>query len=407
MSLWRVRIRRCACLHRRFRSVGNQASHECGSRSRERAALRNSAKTRCNRRRRRSVSRAGLDNGSLQPDCYQGGFLRRIRGSDHNSGLRNVTLSSMVGVWLSGSTNNFALDNVSGVYASASSGNTFAIRKGTGGGLLFYAAQTGPATYIRNVNTQSPGAVIIGGQWVSRAGISGLGSMGGYDVARGGAARSGNYSSLVVDGIKQAPYVNGPNPPTNSYSAQLDTFFERYVWKTQNSPLVNVDAPNGTGACMGTQPLSIRQADTSYGASGKGNWFYQCYRGVSDMLFVGIPRVASLSTAVDLRHLVQGGGYRPAVLAALDQSRVEELTFALEKAYVDPYVPTVLARSLGYVELPDLSKAIGDAPSIILQNFRLPLTSRGFVSQYSLTQGAVSNTTNACVWGISGLVNRC
>jgi hypothetical protein len=322
-------------------------------------------------------------------------------------GLRNMTLSAMVGVWLSGSTQHFVVDNVSGIYSSASGGNTFAIRKGTGGGLLFYAAQTGPATYLRNITAQSPGAIVIGGQWTSRAGTSGLGSMGGYDVARGTRARGGSYSSLVVDGIHQIPHVTPPNPPTNSHSAQLDTFFEKYVWKSQNSPTANVDAPNGLGACLSTQPIAVRQVDTGDVASGAGRSFYQCYRGVSDMLFVGIPRTLSISTAVHIRHLEQSGGYRPAVLAAVDQSRIEELSFVLGTPYIDPYVPASIAKSLGYVEIPDLARGAGLAPSMVLLNFSLPSSLSGFLSQYSITLGSASSAANACVWGISGVTNRC
>jgi hypothetical protein len=356
------------------------------------------------------------DGALLEPDWVTGAYgltASRVVFCDAygdqvaNAGLRNVTLSAMVGVWLSGSTQNFVMDNIVGIYSSASSGNTFAIRKGTGGGLLFYAARTGPATYIRNTNTQSPGAIVIGGQWTSRAGNSGLGSMGGYDVARGTAERGGSYSSLVVDGINQTPYVNPPNPPTNSHSAQLDAFFEKYVWKSQNSPTANVNAPNGTGACLSTQPIAVRQVDTGGSAGGKKSQFYQCYRGVSDMLFVGIPRTFSVSTAVHIRHLEQGGGHRPAVLAAVDQSRIEELSFVLGKSYVDPYVSALAAKSLGYVEIPDLDKGAGVAPSIILLNFSLPPSLSGFLGQYSITLGSASNAANACVWGISGVANRC
>jgi hypothetical protein len=320
-----------------------------------------------------------------------------------NAGLRNMTLSAIVGVWLSGSTQNLVIDNVSGIYSSSTGANTFAIRKGTGGGLLFYAAQTGPATYLRNINTESPGAIVIGGQWTSRAGTSGLGSMGGYDVARGTTARGGIYSSLVVDGIHQMPHVIAPNPPANSHSMQLDTFFEKYVWKSQNSPTANIDAPNGLGACLSTQPIAVRQVDTG----GTGKPFYQCYRGVSDMLFVGIPRTFSISTAVHIRHLEQGEGYRPAVLAAVDQSRIEELSFVLGMPYVDPYVPAATAKSLGYVEVPDLSGGADIGPSVVLLNFSLPPSRTGFLGQYSITLGSASRTANACIWGISGVPNHC
>jgi hypothetical protein len=356
------------------------------------------------------------DGALLEPDWVTGAYsltASRVVFCDAygdqvaNAGLRNMTLSAMAGVWLSGSTQNVVIDNVSGIYASAPSGNTFATRKGTGGGLLFYAAQTGPATYLRNINTQSPGAIVIGGQWTSRAGASGLGSMGGYDVARGTAARGGNFSSLVVDGIHQLPRVNPPNPPTNSHSAQLDTFFEKYVWKSQNSPTANVDAPNASGACLSTQPIELRQVDTRGVKSGAEKQFYQCYRGVSDMLFVGIPRTSSVSTSVHIRHLEQGGGYRPAVLAAVDRSRIEELSFVLGKSYVDPYVPAPAAKSLGYVEIPDPDNGTGVAPSIVLLNFSLPPSLSGFLGQYSITEGSTSNAANACVWGISGTANRC
>jgi hypothetical protein len=165
-----------------------------------------------------------------------------------------------------------------------------------------------------------------------------------------------------------------------------------------------MNAPNGTGACLGTQPIRERAVDTG---DGTGKQFYQCYRGVSDMLFVGIPRALTVSTTVHIRHLVQGGGYRPAVLVAADQSRIEELSFVLGRSYVDPYVPPAVAKSLGYVEIPDFNEGNGVAPSMILQNFSLPPSLVGFLSQYSITQGSASNTANACVWGVSGVANRC
>ncbi len=319
------------------------------------------------------------------------------------AGIRNMTLSSIADVWLAGRVSNFTLENVSGIYSAPRGGNSGGTKIGRGGGLLFYAAQTGPNTMFRHVSVQSPGAVVIGGQWTSRAGTSGLGSMGGYDVARGASERGGSFDNLSIEGLSQSNSAGPQVPPYSSYSAELDAFFERYVWKSQNSPRTNSKAPNGTGSCFVTLKTSIRQVDTNYGSSSSGQ-FYNCYRGVSDMLFVGIPRLSRMSLAVSLRDLAKVGAYRPAVIASIDRSRIEELSFTQGIPYKDPYIPDH-AKALGVVEIPDPDPSF-TAPSIILENFNLTQFT-GFYYQYSITQWSSSRTENVCVWGISGVKNSC
>jgi len=320
------------------------------------------------------------------------------------AGLRNMTLSSLASVWLSGKASNFTLENISGVYSAPSGPNSGGTKKGAGGGLLFYAAQTGPGTMFRHINTKSPGVIVIGGQWTSRAGNSGLGSMGGYDIARGASERGGNYNNLSIEGLGQSSAGNPHSPPNDSYSAELDGFFERYVWKSQNSPTANSRAPNGTGICRTTLKPSVRQVDTNYGADNAKSQFYNCYRGISDMLFVGIPRLSSISVAVSLMDLAQGGAYRPAVIAAIDQSRITELSFTQGVPHKDPYIPDH-EKSLGVIEIPDSGPAL-PAPSIVLENFNIPEFT-GFVFPFSITQWSSSSSANACIWGITGVKNSC
>jgi hypothetical protein len=326
-----------------------------------------------------------------------------------NIALKNMTLASLAGIWLSGTTNNFVMDNVSEAYAAPMSG--YITGAGPGGGVFFYAAQTGPGTVFRNINNNAVGSIVVGGQWASRAGNAGTGSMGGYDATLNNVTtyplRGGNYSGLILDNITQTPFSpNGPSYVQNSYSSGLDQFFEQYVWKAQNSPTTNAGAPNGTGACLSTQTVSVRQVDTAFGKSGSGTQFYNCYRGVSDMLFVGIPRISNLSTAVDIRQPAIYKSHRPAIIGSMDQSRISGLTYTTSvSAYTDPYVPTSVGKEMGYVEIPDLNPAVGTAPSMIMQNFAIPAVGTNFVAPVSITQWSTSAMSMSCLWGISGITN--
>jgi hypothetical protein len=318
--------------------------------------------------------------------------------------LRNMTLSSIADVWISGKASSFTLEKVTGAFSAPQGPNTGGTKKGSGGGLLFYAAQTGPNTQIRNVTTQSPGAIVVGGQWTSRGGNSGLGSLGGSDIGRGAPERGGTYSNLAIDGLSQSGFAIPPASPRNSYSSGLDAFFEQYVWKSQNSPAANAGSPNGTGTCRITTKISVRQVDTAYGVNGPNSQFYNCYRGISDMLFVGLSRGSSLSVAVSLMDLHQAAAYRPAVLASFDQSRIRELSFTQGAGYADPYIPEG-AKSLGVVEIHN-GYSSGHAPSLELQNINIP-TYTGFASPISITQGSTPSMGNACIWGVSGVKNSC
>src|SRR5208283_2020515 len=106
--------------------------------------------------------------------------------------------------------------------------------------------------------------IVCGGAWTSRTGGNGgLGSNGGIDVSlRSTTAAGGKCNGLHIEGEGMFQAGGGNNsayswpnpylPPTlstqeNQYSSILDLFWEQFIWKAQNSPLTNVEAPNGQG----------------------------------------------------------------------------------------------------------------------------------------------------------------
>jgi hypothetical protein len=290
--------------------------------------------------------RAGVsiegDGGTIQTDWQTGLYganqivaLCDAYGNQaENISIRNVHLSASAGIWLTGSTNNFVVEDVMERFATPKVQGSKTYIPGSGGGLFFYAAQTGPGTVIDNISNYASGGIVLGGQYTGR-GEFGLGSMGGIDVSKDGTIYTyqfgGSADGLVINNFRQYQQ-NG-----NSYNAELDQFFEKFVWHGDFTPTANTRAPNGQGICPTTLPPNIRSVDYQFGIDNPTR--FQCYRGVSDRAITILSRSPYVSQNVTITNVWQDKSYRSPVIASVTNSRFSMVNLsALGTAYKDPYL---------------------------------------------------------------------
>jgi hypothetical protein len=290
--------------------------------------------------------RAGVsiegDGGMIQTDWQTGIYgsnqivaLCDAYGSQaDNVSIRNVHLSAPVGIWLAGSSNNLVVQNVIERFAAQKVQGPNTYIPGFGGGLFFYAAQTGPGTVIDNISNYASGGIVVGGQYTGR-GEFGLGSMGGTNVSNNGTIYTyqlgGSADGLVINNFRQYQHSG------NNYNPGLDQFFEQFVWHGDYTPPINSRAPNGQGSCPTTLTSNIRSVDYRFGADNPTR--FQCYRGISDRAVTILSRSPYVSQNVTITNIWQEKSYRSAVIASVTNSRFSMVNmFALGTPYKDPYV---------------------------------------------------------------------
>jgi hypothetical protein len=283
---------------------------------------------------RQGVSIEG-DGGTIQTDWQTGvygtkqivAFCDAYGNQSTNLNIRNLTIAAPAGLWLSGRTKNVVLENITELYASTNPQRLKTYIPGPGGGLFFYAAQTGEGTVIRNVSNYAPAGIEVGGQYTAR-GDSGLGSMGGDDVSRNKGAgtyvRGGVADGLIVDNFRQYAFHGNTN-----YNAALDRFFEQYVWHSDYTGLR--DQPS----CPQTMAPADRSVQTLQIDSVKAS---PCYRGISDRPLTLLSRSPYLSRHVNLSNIWEEQAYRPMIVAGVTESRFVMVNLAaIGTAYKDPY----------------------------------------------------------------------
>jgi hypothetical protein len=303
--------------------------------------------------------RAGVsiegDGGTIQTDWQTGifgtnqivAFCDAYGNQAKDVSIRNVHIVAPAGIWLTGRTTNFFVENVTEQYATPKFQNTKTYIPGAGGGLFFYAAQTGVGTIIRNISNYSSGGIVVGGQYASR-GDAGLGSMGGIDVSRSdGISASevgGSADDLVVDDFRQYQWKG------NNYNPALDQFFEQYVWHADYVPASSLNAPNGLGTCPTTLPSNLRAVDDLSPPTASRQ--FQCYRGISDRAVTILSRSAYVSRHLNISNVWQEKSHRSVVIASTTESRFSMINLsAVGVDYEDPYVPSG-TKAMGVVEIP-------------------------------------------------------
>lgn len=260
-----------------------------------------------------------------------------------NVTIRNMHLAAPVGIWLAGTSTNFVVDSVTEDYASPFVfGQTY--HPGSGGGMFFYASQTGPGTIFRNITNYAPGGIVIGGQW-SQRGRQSRGSQGGTDVSN---SNLGTADGLIVDGFQQ---LAGGQP-----NVGLDKFFEQYVWQSDKTSTNSPNAYNGLKTCPSTLLPNVRQIDND---QEQGNpFFFQCYRGISDRAITILPRNRGVSEHLNISNVYQARAGRAVVVVAAEWSKLSMITLANSATYDDPYLLT--PKVLSMVDTPSNSYAGGN-----------------------------------------------
>jgi hypothetical protein len=303
--------------------------------------------------------RAGVsiegDGATIQTDWQKGiygakqivAFCDAYGNQARDVSVRNLHIAAPAGIWLTGRATNFVVENVTEQYASPRAHVTKTYLPGPGGGLFFYAAQTGAGTVIRNISNYSSGGIVVGGQYTSR-GDAGLGSAGGADVSRNdGASTSqagGSADELIVDNFRQYQ-LNG-----NSYNPALDQFFEQYVWHADYTPASSPNAPNGLGTCPTTLAANLRSVDNLFGPGASRQ--FQCYRGISDRAVTILSRSPYVSRHLNISNVWQEKSHRSSIIASATESRFSMINLsALGEDYKDPYVAPG-TNAIGVIENP-------------------------------------------------------
>jgi hypothetical protein len=303
--------------------------------------------------------RAGVsiegDGGTIQTDWQTGiygtnqivAFCDAYGNQARDISIRNVHIAAPAGIWLTGRTTNFVVENITEQYATPKIQSPKTYIPGPGGGVFFYAAQTGVGTIIRNISNYSSGGIVIGGQYASR-GDAGLGSIGGVDVSRSdGVSPSqvgGSADELVVENFRQYQWKG------NNFNPALDRFFEQYVWHADYVPASSPNAPNGSGICPTTLPPNLRSVDNLLPADLSRQ--FQCYRGVSDRAVTIIPRSPYVSRHLNISNVWQEKSYRSPIIAGVTESRFSMIDLStLGTDYKDPYVPAG-TKTIAVIENP-------------------------------------------------------
>jgi hypothetical protein len=352
--------------------------------------------------------RAGVsiegDGGTIQTDWQTGiyganqivAFCDAYGNQARDISIRNVHIVAPAGIWLTGLTTNFVIENITEHYATPKVQSTKTYIPGSGGGLFFYAAQTGVGTIIRNISNYSSAGIVIGGQYASR-GDAGLGSIGGFDVSRSdGVSTSrlgGSADDLVVDNFRQYQSKG------NNYNPALDQFFEQYVWHADYVPASSANAPNGLGICPTTLPPNLRSVDNLLPPAASRQ--FQCYRGISDRAVTILSRSPYVSRHLNISNVWQEQSHRSVVIASATESRFSMINLsALGVDYKDPYVPPG-ARAIGVIENPT---SLASGPVNSFEGILSADTDRKYFTQTLLGTSLSSDRTSASSWAmVSGM----
>ena len=352
--------------------------------------------------------RAGVsiegDGGTIQTDWQTGiygtnqivAFCDAYGNQARDISIRNVHISAPAGIWLAGRSTNFFVENITEQFATPKFQNTKTYIPGSGGGLFFYAAQTGVGTIIRNISNYSSSGIVIGGQYASRGDV-GLGSMGGVDVSRSdgdsSSQRGGSADDLVVDNFRQYQWKS------NNYNPALDQFFEQYVWHADYVPASSPNAPNGLGICPTTLPPNLRSVDNLLSPTASRQ--FQCYRGISDRAVTILSRSPYVSRHLNISNVFQEKSHRSVVIANATESRFSMINLsALGIDYKDPYVPPG-TKAIGVVENPTnlVSGPVNSFEGIFSADI-----GRKYFTQTLLGTSLSSDRTSASFWTmVSGM----
>jgi len=272
--------------------------------------------------------------------------------------VKNCNIGGFADFWFAGPVSDVFLDN--NHYAGQPKGGLpGVIASGPGSAIGIYMPQVTQNVRISNSIFLGNVGALCGGIWSSRTGGNGgTGSLGGTDVsAKSTVAAGGSCNGLSMENnsMYQAAgnHNNGffwPNvylPPLlniqhNQYNRQLDLFVEQYLWKSQNSPLTNVEAPNGQGTCYSTLTSANRAIDWNFGniaAKASTDPWFPCYRGISDMAIVALSRNGSPSSVRVANLNNTTGSGRPLVLGSFTNSEFTNFNLIHGRTYADPYLP--------------------------------------------------------------------
>jgi hypothetical protein len=222
------------------------------------------------------------------------------------------------------------------------------------------------ATKITNTAVNANGGVVCGGQWTKRNGKyqNSGGSLGGWEE-HGPAGSAFNFndggscSGLTVDNMN-VPIYSGLG-----VNAALDTFFETYVWKTQNGPSTLRTYPNGQTQCYVTNTVVNRATDFYFNTTNFSGVYYpfvSCYTGVTGSLVVGNNRLATTNFNASFSNMAfQGVPKRPIISGAWGGSSFQNISNsnATGALWADPYLASG-ASEPGFIELTTSVDTLGN-----------------------------------------------
>lgn len=275
-----------------------------------------------------------------------------------NITIENGTIFGMVGAWFAGPLKDVQFKNV--IFPPRLiPNNAFLSQGATGSSLAVYAPQMLQNVTFDHVEFNGNGGILCGGIRSSRtAGSGGMGSLGGTDISEKTAASVGgacdglsvSNSSVYSWAIANTSYTSLTLPPLtpldNSYSSTLDTFIEQYLWQSQYSNLSNPEwSYNATTCPSAVTPQTQRDTDFHFGNTAgflTTNPYYNCYRGVSDMMIVANSRYGYLSRG-SFTNLFRDSGARPLIVGSFNYANFKGIVgrYVSTRSITggDPYLP--------------------------------------------------------------------
>jgi len=374
-----------------------------------------------------SVSTSPYDATQLIAFCEPSGQ------NSYGITIKNLNIDKiMIGFYFPWELQRFIMDNVNFGANVGIPFHTFAFTGGFPQGnspvSATYASFTGSAppyspSSFTNINNNALAGFTCGGEWISRnpvpyaSAATAVAIAGGYQTMLGAAAggviaanrgwydRSHwiNYNQSGQCGNVVFANINSSITPGNNFSPAIDSFYETYIWKTQNGPItpftnttnlmsngMQATSPNGNSTGPGCRFVNAITTDRTVdyqfgfnltsnpiltGQSGSGGLinypWYQCYPGISLIPFLFLPRysgnTATLAPSVSFSNITARlQGNRPLIMGRFDDLTTSRLMTTIQAGASDSYsqVGRTLANSSVTVNSPIITNATGNFSSL-------------------------------------------
>jgi hypothetical protein len=225
----------------------------------------------------------------------------------------------------------------------------------------FTSGATFTSTSIRqSVLTGFSGPICAGG-WDSRNPSSGAGGVLGGTIFLHPSILTPAYWGTCANIAMEDDNISlAPSSVAYRAGVDVDTFFEKNVWKTQNGPTASAHPAlitplsNGGGQCPSTQAIVDRTTDFAFGepyqSRLRGEYPYQmCYTGYNGMGISATPRYwrgVSDGNGIDIRHVNVISASRPVLSGTFGNINIFDLYTDNGQGTppADPYLPVGSTR---------------------------------------------------------------